>query len=158
MTEAASSPREVTAIYAGIVGRLKEFDPRSDSLAVYVERAMLYMDANNIPEAKRAATLLSALGKNTYEVLRNLVLPARLQDQSLGDIIKVLSEHYEPKPLVISERFNFKGTFRLHVDSLRSRHSLPIREVEAEGTTLRQKVVVVQSGQYKKNLIIWSLI
>ena len=107
MTEATSSPREVTAIYAGIVGRLEEFDPRSDLLAVYVERVMLYMDANNIPEAKRAATFLSALGKNTFKVLHNLVLPAKLQDQSLGDIVKVLSEHYEPKPLVISERFNF---------------------------------------------------
>ena len=49
------------------------------------------------------------------------------------------------------------------VDSLRSRHSLPIREVEVEGTTFRQevevevKVEVVQSGQYKKNLIIWMI-
>ena len=93
MTEATSSPREVTAIYASIVSRLEEFDPRSDSLEVYVERAMLYMNANNIPESKRAATFLSALGKNTFEVLRNLVLPAKLQDQSLGDIVKVLSEH-----------------------------------------------------------------
>ena len=105
MTEPTATP--APTIYAGVVGRLEEFDPTNDSMAAYIDRAMIYMDANNIPAAKRAATFLSALGKTTFEVLRNLVTPAKLHDQSLEDIVTVLQQHFEPKPLVISERFNF---------------------------------------------------
>ena len=55
----------------------------------------------------RAATFLSALGKNTFQVLRNLMLPEKVYGKSLDQVTKVLLNHYEPKPLVISERFNF---------------------------------------------------
>lgn len=33
--------------------------------------------------------------------------PAKLHDQSIGDIVKALLDHFEPKPLVILERFHF---------------------------------------------------
>lgn len=96
-------------VYAGMVGTLGEFDPKSDSMTAYIERAMMYMDANNVPQDRRAATLLIAIGKSTFQVLRNLVIPAKLQDKSYDNIVKTLLDHYEPKPLVIAERFNFNG-------------------------------------------------
>ena len=34
------------------------------------------MDANNIPNEKRVLTLLSSIGKDSYETLRNLLAPA----------------------------------------------------------------------------------
>ena len=94
-------------VYARVVGTLEEFDPKGDSMAAYIERALMYLDANNVPQNKKAATLLSAIGKNTFHVLRNLMAPAKLQDQSFEDIVKALLDHYEPKQLVIAERFNF---------------------------------------------------
>lgn len=106
-TASAAGTVAMTAIYAGVVGKLDEFDPKNDSMAAYVERAMLYLDANSVPEDKRAATFLSALGKSTFLVLRNLIAPAKVQDKTLDEIVQVLLKHYDPKPLVISERFNF---------------------------------------------------
>ena len=94
-------------VFAGTVGKLEEFDPKSDTMTAYIERAMFFFYANNILGDKRAATFLSALGKNTFQVLRNLMLPEKVYGKSLGQVTKVLLNHCEPKPLVISERFNF---------------------------------------------------
>ena len=40
-------------------------------------------------------------------VLRNIMSPNRLQDQSFEDLKRELKGHFAPKPLVIGERFNF---------------------------------------------------
>ena len=106
MTE-ASSGAGTTAVYAGGVGKLEEFDPKSDSMAAYIEQAVLYLDANNVPESKRTSTFLCALGKSNFLVLRNLVAPDKLKDKTFDEITAVLLKHFEPKPLVISERFHF---------------------------------------------------
>ena len=82
-------------IYAGVVGTLEEFDIKSESMAAYIERATMFLDANNVLQNKRAATLLSAIGKSTFHVLRNLLEPAKLHDQSFSDIVKALLHHYE---------------------------------------------------------------
>ncbi len=50
-------------VYTGIVGQLEAFDPRSDSISAYLERAELFLDANNVPEEKKVTTFLSAMGK-----------------------------------------------------------------------------------------------
>jgi len=92
MTEGA------TTVRAGVVGNLEEFDPKNNTMVAYIERTAFYMDANNVPDEKKAATFLSALGKSTFQVLRNLVAPDKVKDKT---------QHYEPKPLVILERFNF---------------------------------------------------
>ncbi len=96
-----------TPVRAGAVGNLEEFDPKNDSMAAYIERAAFYMEANNVADEKKTATFLTSLGKSTFQVLRNLVAPARVRDKTFDEITDVLLQHYEPKPLVISERFNF---------------------------------------------------
>ena len=96
-----------TTVRAGAVGHLEEFDPKNDTMAVYIERATFYIEANNVAEDKKTATFLTILGKNTFQVLRNLVAPAKVGDKTFPEIAEVLLHHYEPKPLVISERFNF---------------------------------------------------
>ena len=57
------------------IGRLDEFNPANDSITAYVERAQLYMDANSVPEDKKVAVFLSAIGGKTYSLLRNLLTP-----------------------------------------------------------------------------------
>ena len=40
-------------------------------------------------------------------MVRNLLAPAKLHAQSFDDIVNALLDNFEPKPLVISERFHF---------------------------------------------------
>ena len=79
----------------------------SESMAAYLERATIHIDANNVSLSKIAAMRLSAIDKSTFHVLRNLLAPAKQSEQSFDDIVKALLDHFEPKPLVITERFHF---------------------------------------------------
>ena len=50
-----------------LVGRLEEFDPKSDSITAYIERAPLFLAANSVPPDKKVATL--AMEKSDYTIL-----------------------------------------------------------------------------------------
>ena len=53
------------------------------------------------------AVFLSATGSKTYSLLRNLLVPTAPREKSFADIVATLKEHFEPKPLIIAERFTF---------------------------------------------------
>ena len=89
------------------VGKLEEFDPSSDSIRAYVEREQLFIEANNVEEAKKVAVFLSAIGSKTHSLLRNLLTPTLPKDKSFDEIVEVLEKHFDPKPLDISEHFHF---------------------------------------------------
>ena len=50
---------------------------------------------------------LSVVGGTMYRLLRNLLAPASPKDKSFKEIVDTLKAHFEPKPLVIGERFHF---------------------------------------------------
>ena len=89
------------------IGKLDEFNPRDDSITAYVERVTLYFQANGIEENKQVAVFLSAIGAKTYSLLRNLTTPALPKDKTFVQLVEILKTHFEPRPLVIAERFNF---------------------------------------------------
>ena len=53
------------------------------------------------------AVLLSVLGAKTYSLLRSLTAPDKPQDKSYEQLVTILKAHFEPKPLLIAERFHF---------------------------------------------------
>ena len=59
------------------------------------------------PAEKKVPTFLSVVGGTTYGLLRNLLAPASPKDKSFKEIVDTLKAHFEPKPLVIAERFHF---------------------------------------------------
>ena len=62
---------------------------------------------NGVPEAKRAEVLLTVIGMTTYAIIKSLVAPDLPRTKSLDELVTVLKSHFEPKPLVIAERFRF---------------------------------------------------
>ena len=92
---------------AAKIGSLDELEPASESVSNYVERVEMYFEVNEIAADKRVATFLTAVGKKTYGVLKDLVSPAKPKDLSLEDLVKALKSHYVPVTLVIAERFHF---------------------------------------------------
>ena len=56
---------------------------------------------------RRAAVFLSAIRPKTYKLLCDLMLPTLPKEKSLDNSVAVLKDHFEPKPLVIAERFHF---------------------------------------------------
>ena len=88
-------------------GELAEYNPRTDTIWDYVERAMLFFKVNSISEDKQLPVFLSSIGGKNYELLHNLVTPELPKYKSLEQVIAVLEEHFNPKPAVIAECFKF---------------------------------------------------
>ena len=92
-----------------VVGRMPS---GVESIDESKERFELYCLANAVPigdehVARRKAIFLTSLGTSTYSLLRTLVRPRQPQDLELADIIQQLRSHYEPKKVVIAERFRY---------------------------------------------------
>ena len=90
-----------------ILGSLETFDPATDTVAAYAERAELFFEVNNITADKKVPVFLNAVGKQHYQLLANLFSPDPPASRPLSEIVDALKGHYEPKPIVIAERFNF---------------------------------------------------
>ena len=104
---AAAAAPLVTASMTQTLGSLETFDLTTDTVAAYVERAELFFAVNNIPGEKKVPVFLNAVGKQHYQLLANLFSPDRPASKPLAEIVATLKGHYEPKPIVIAERFNF---------------------------------------------------
>lgn len=73
----------------------------------YVERFEQYFEANEVKDKKNMAVFLSVIGPGAYGMLRNFVQPGLPKDKTYNELVKALTDHYMPKPLIISERFKF---------------------------------------------------
>ena len=81
--------------------------PVGKSITVYMERVDLYFKPNNVKEDKQVAVFLGVVGRATYSLLRDLLMPAKPQDKPLSELFRTLKEHYDPKPLMIAQWFKF---------------------------------------------------
>lgn len=90
-----------------MIGKLDEYDVETEEFDSYMERFDQFVNANSIALEKRVAVFLSVIGARTYELLRSIVSPALPKTKTLDQIVIVLKRHFNPKPLVISERFKF---------------------------------------------------
>ena len=88
-------------------GNLGEFHPENDRITSYLERASLYLTANDIPGEKQAAVLLSSIGPPTYALLSDLFASEKPSSKSCKQISAALVNHYEPQRVIITERFHF---------------------------------------------------
>lgn len=86
---------------------LEKFDPEAESIGTYLERADNYFSAHDIAADRQVAVFLNAIGRETYSLLKNLLAPRKLADQTLPELKQALKGHFEPKKVVIAERFHF---------------------------------------------------
>ena len=99
-------------------GTLREFRPETDSVVSYLERADIFLTANGIADDKKVAVFLSSVGGPTYSLLRDLLAPEKPQDQTMGTLSTMLRNHFQPKPLIIAERFYFHSRNRAPTETI----------------------------------------
>ena len=83
-----------------LIGQIGEFNVDNEAVTAYLERLELYLAANKVEDERK-------VGSRTYGLLRSLFAPARPQDKSLKELTTALEKCYEPKRIVIAERFYF---------------------------------------------------
>ena len=69
------------------LGQLQEFQPESETIAIYLECTSLYFQANSIAEEKQVAVFLSVIGAKNYSLLYRLMAPDRPQDKCYKDLV-----------------------------------------------------------------------
>ena len=92
--------------------------PDQEKFTAYLERIELLFEANDIVEEKKVPVFLTVVGVPTYGLLRNLLAPANPRSKTFAEITAVLKAHFEPKPLVIAERFHFHRRNQLSGESV----------------------------------------
>ena len=112
-----SSIRDVTigdeGEMAGVLGRLHEFDATLEPWEQYVERLGHFLDANGITNIdKKRSVLLSAIGPAPYKLLTSLLSPQKPGEKSYKELVTLSTEHYNPAPSEIVERYKFHTRIR----------------------------------------------
>ena len=59
------------------LGSMDIFDPDSDSWPAYIERLDQFIAANEIPDGKKVAVLLTVIGTKAYTLLRTILAPTK---------------------------------------------------------------------------------
>ena len=91
------------------IGQMDPFDlDGGGNWCRYAERLEQYFIANGIQEdPKKVAVLLCVMGEKPYELVHNLLAPAKPASKKYQEIVDAMTEYLQPKPLVIAERFKF---------------------------------------------------
>ena len=89
------------------IGQVEPFEPGTDDWQLYTERLEQFFAANEIPDGKKKAVFLTVIGTKAYSLLRNLLAPTKPDERSYSQLVEVMKQHLDPKPLVIAERFRF---------------------------------------------------
>ena len=89
------------------IGHLPAFQADNERITDYLERVQLFYETNGIDEGKQVPILLTAIGRKTYALLGNLLALQKPSTKSFDELLAILKDHFEPKPVIIAERFHF---------------------------------------------------
>lgn len=90
-------------------GRLSEFQPGVDNVEDYKSVSCSIVRRTRSQARNPRSRRKLSVGSATYTLLKNLMLPiaSKPQDKSLDELFTLLQQRYEPKIIVIAERFRF---------------------------------------------------
>ena len=88
-------------------GILAEYQPDIESIEVYEDRVRVFLVANEIPEERQVAVLLSVIGAPHFSLLSSLLAPEKPSDKTVDELLDVLRAHFSKKRVTIAERYRF---------------------------------------------------
>ena len=100
-------------------GKFKEFNSEVESFSAYRECVECFFVANEIPEKRQVAVLLSIISKKNFSLLRDLLSPEKPSSKSIKVLLDTLGKHLETEKVVIAEQFkfyqhNYTGKYKNH--------------------------------------------
>ena len=86
-----------------------------------MDRVVFYLEAHDITEGtKKRAKLPTLCGKETYYTIRSLVAPRKPLEVDYEEIVQLVKQHFNPKPIVTVQRFKFNTRITAEDDQLQS--------------------------------------
>ena len=101
-------------------GNIETFNGKREDFVQYIERVEQFFLANDLEviepkddngaavtkrNNKRKDILLILIGADTYSLLRNLFSPDKPADKTYAEIVKTLTDYFQPKPSATVQRF-----------------------------------------------------
>lgn len=90
------------------MGKLNEFDLKDGNWKSYCDRLEMYFLVNSVKDELKVPTLITHMGEAAYELLVNLCSPRKPSTLSYNAITEMLSDHLQPRPSILAERFKFR--------------------------------------------------
>lgn len=94
-----------------VIGSMGNFNPHSESWVLYQEQLEQFFAIKKISaiegEDRRVAALLSLIGSDTYNILRDLCTPDLPSKKQYKELCALLKTHFSPKVCVFRERIDF---------------------------------------------------
>lgn len=90
------------------IGKIDAFDLGSKQWLVYVRRVNQYILLNEIKEELKVPLLITVVGEATYALMCDLCSPVDPEKKTFDELVKLVSEHLEPKRSEIAERHVFR--------------------------------------------------
>ena len=113
-------------------GTIGEFREDEGSWSQYIERMGHYFDANSIVDGgRKRSILLSVCGASTYKLMSSLTAPRKPGEVDFQELVKLMTDHRDPKPSVIVQRFKFNSRARKPEESI-STYIAELRRVGIE--------------------------
>ena len=76
----------------------------------YSKRLQYFFTANKIDNTDQTKVLLlTVVGRMAFKLLRSLVAPEKLNDESYSDLVEAMMKHHNPKPSEIVHRYKFNS-------------------------------------------------
>ena len=87
--------------------RIEPFDIHQETFSRFIQRVRIHFAANAIQENRQKFVFLNTLTPKQYTLLANLVAPDTPDTKTFDQLVEILTNHFEPKTSVISERYTF---------------------------------------------------
>lgn len=101
-----------------MAGKIGEFDVASGNWNSYCEKLEMFYLVNEVKTDLKVPTLISVVGERAYELMVTLCSPDKPSSKTLAQLIKLVSDHLQPKPSVLAERFRFRQCRQCVSDSV----------------------------------------
>ena len=106
-----SATFEASPPSAAAIPSFSAFDPASELWTDYYLRFQTFLGAHSVPEDKRSQIFLTNQTNVVYKLLQKLATqqqpPVDINKLTMDDIVKFMSEQYDPKRFVLRERYKF---------------------------------------------------
>ena len=93
----------------GILWKNRELSPIKETISNYLERVEIGFQANGIADEKKCQ--YSSVSQETIRVYicstPSLLSPVKPQEKTFAELQAELTKHFQPKKVIIAERFNF---------------------------------------------------
>lgn len=104
-----------------LIGNIEAFNPKENEITSYIERLEQLFKCNDIiAEEKKVSLLLTLIGIESYERLKNLLAPKLPSEKQYSELVAELKNHYSPKRLTIAERYKFYTAYQEDHEDIRT--------------------------------------